>query len=180
MMETFTLAKWRAYDSDGNEIASYNKKGNDNMHRDILELYKINQEMSIRNKYKTKREELISNNKIVKEFEKLENEFIESLDNLYLSQFEDGVAEGDINNSELILVRTTHSSYTTKYGLNYNFTPEEAVKLIEKEQEELDNLRETLAAASALLNICSHKSEIEEILMNYEIIDKKTKKINLV
>lgn len=158
-----------------------NWKGNDNMLEsiEIVKMYKVNREADIKKRYDAKYEELKSSNKLFKEFTELVNSFEASVTQLYTSQFEEGATESNVDKEVLALINVC-SSNSYKYKINESFMPEEAKKLTDEKQTEVNELTETCAAVTTMLKICKGKEEVEEVLARYDIIDKKTKKINLI
>lgn len=144
----------------------------------IIQIYKDNRKASIDKEYNAKFTELKEKNEMMSEYKALVNSFEASLMELYTSQFDEGQTETNISRNLLAIV--DNGNYAYKYAINDSYYPEEAKALEDEKQEEIDKLTQLCAEVSTLLGICKTKEEVEDVLVNYGIMDKKTHKLNML
>lgn len=144
----------------------------------IIQIYKDNRKASINKEYNAKFTELKEKNEMMSEYKALVNSFEASLMELYTSQFDEGQTETNVERNLLSIV--DNGNYAYKYVINDNYYPEEAKALEDAKQEEVDKLTQLCAEVSTLLGICKTKEEVEDVLINYGIMDKKTRTLNMI
>lgn len=144
----------------------------------IIQIYKDNRRASIDKKYDKEFTELKNSNEKMEEYKNLVNAFEASLMELYTSQFEEGQTESNVDKKGLAIVNLGENNY--RYEINESYYPEEAKALEDKKQVEINELTQLCAEVSSLLGICKTKEEIEDVLVSYDIMDKKSRKLNML
>ena len=111
----------------------------------------------------------------------LEN-FEKNCRELYLSQFTEEEKQEILVNQDAIddsdMQLRCHGMYIDidrKYYINRNFHNEEYFKIIDDRDKKIAELQELIKTAKAHVGIAKTKEEVEEILLRYDIIDKKRK-----
>jgi len=153
-------------------IDDTNTKGNeDNMEENkVLELYYDRKREQIDKEYDEKRKEAYNNLDVVKEF------------NEVVKEFETTLAEmANRYNTEETKYLLKDNCYSNHYGyeLNDDISATIGVELSNKRKEALEDLCRLRNEVNAQLSLSNDKDYQIEVLKNYNIIDKKTGKLNV-
>lgn len=146
----------------------------------ILKVYKQSHIDAIEGKFQDKIEEIRKENLIVKRLNEIKEAVENEIDNLYKSQFEDEkdvileyITDREKSKKLPIIMNMSEQSIILKYIPNPNYVSEKEIKIKLEAEEMKKELDKKCAACSAMLGICKTKEEYEDILVKYEIIDKK-------
>lgn len=132
----------------------------------ILRVYANRKEKAIKEEMNIKIDEALKNNETYNAYMKLKSEFKDAIRELYLNQ--------DQANKVL---KDTEIKWNFRYKLIDGFTTEEVEEIKKEYKEKLNELNDLVVEVQAMLDICDTKEEIEDVLVTYNIIDKKTKRI---
>jgi len=140
----------------------------------ILKIYKDAHKENILKKLEEKVKEVRENNEFVKNFRETVENFTKALDEIFLSQFENGVADECSGSTKPVPIKkSSFNVMSPQYVINENYVSDDEISLKEKAENELIELDRKCASCAAMLNICKTKEEFEDILVKYDIIDKK-------
>lgn len=149
-----------------------NTKGNeDNMEENkVLELYYERKREQIDKEYSEKMKEAYNNLDVVKEF------------NEVVKEFETTLAEmANRYNTEETKYLLKDNCYSNHYGYELNESIRETVgdDLSNEKRDALNELNKLRYEVNAQLSLSNDKDYQIEVLKNYDIIDKKTGKLNV-
>lgn len=149
-----------------------NTKGNeDNMEENkVLELYYERKREQIDKEYSEKMKEAYNNLDVVKEF------------NEVVKEFETTLAEmANRYNTEETKYLLKDNCYSNHYGYELNESIRDTVgdELSNEKREALNELNNLRYEVNAQLSLSNDKDYQIEVLKNYDIIDKKTGKLNV-
>ncbi len=157
------------------------KEGNDMIESlNLVYLYASKQKEIINNKYSKMIEDIRNKSSIKEQYDKITQNCINELNNLFTSQFSDEEREelketisgGSDLNKEM---KRKTSCYEFGYYIDTNYVNEDIKELQEKCENELKELDSLMKTVKAHVGIAKTKEEVEEILTRYEILDKKGK-----
>lgn len=162
--DTYIKGIWQASDT--------NTKGNeDNMEENkVLELYYERKREQIDKEYSEKMKEAYNNLDVVKEF------------NEVVKEFETTLAEmANRYNTEETKYLLKDNCYSNHYGYELNESIRDTVgdELSNEKREALNELNNLRYEVNAQLSLSNDKDYQIEVLKNYDIIDKKTGKLNV-
>lgn len=162
--DTYIKGIWQASDT--------NMKGNeDNMEENkVLELYYERKREQIDKEYSEKMKEAYNNLDVVKEF------------NEVVKEFETTLAEmANRYNTEETKYLLKDNCYSNHYGYELNESIRDTVgdELSNEKREALNELNNLRYEVNAQLSLSNDKDYQIEVLKNYDIIDKKTGKLNV-
>lgn len=150
---------------------------------ELLRIYLETKETQIINQYNKLIEEERNKNKLFEKVEEILEDAKEKLTKLYMTQFTEEEIEnfkaGNVIKKDLPLTRCGEIMVNTNLIINRNFENGNIEKLKEEKHSALKKLYKLFEIVEANLDITNTKEEIEEVLIRYEILDKKTKKLNL-
>lgn len=139
------------------------------MNNNILNIYKERKEREIETKYKEIIDKEYSEIEFIKVYNGLVETFEKTLEELY---------NDESNEDKKYLVNTGISRNSYIYTLSENIKFEIENKYCNDMKEEFIELRKLVDEVEAQLSLCENREQSLEILKNYNIIDKKTLKIN--
>ena len=156
------------------------KEGNDMLESlNLVDLYASKQKEIINNKYSKMIEDIRNKSSIKEQYDKITQNCINELNNLFTSQFSDEEREElkeTISGSDLNKeMKRKTSCYEFGYYIDTNYVNEDIKELQEKCENELKELDSLMKTVKAHVGIAKTKEEVEEILTRYEILDKKGK-----
>ena len=162
--DTYIKGIWQASDT--------NTKGNeDNMEENkVLELYYERKREQIYKEYSEKMKEAYNNLDVVKEF------------NEVVKEFETTLAEmANRYNTEETKYLLKDNCYANHYDYELNESIRDTVgdELSSEKEEALNELNNLRREVNAQLSLSNDKDYQIEVLKNYDIIDKKTGKLNV-
>lgn len=158
--------------------------------KQILDLYFKNKKKGITEVYdklikqeKDNNQFIVKNKELMERIQEAENKIKESVFNLYRSQFD--MSDDEFNElnrkGELpkMALNDTSENFDVRYidMVNGNYESDVEKSLVEQRDSEMQTLADLCTTIKAHLSIAKNKDEVEEILINYGVIDKKTKKI---
>ena len=154
---------------DTDIINIFENKEEKEMKNEVLKLWYDRKRKNIDEKYDTLQEKFVNDKySVVASFKDLVEKFNNDLDELYKY---DKVTEQFVLNEN-------NGCNVIKYRIDYDKLEQEFKEKYESEREkELEKLRETVNEISALLSMSSDLEYQQNVLIEYGIIDKKTKRM---
>lgn len=162
---------------------NYTEEGNKMIESiNLIDLYANKHRESIEKKAKIKVEELRKKCDVINKYNELVEQFRKECDELYLSQFTEEEKQEILTNQDVIddsdMQLRCHGmefDYDMKYYINRNFHNEEYFKIMNDRDDKLNEINDLIKIVKAHVAIAKTKEEVEEILIRYDIIDKKGK-----
>lgn len=152
-------------------VKGIKEKGDNNMKEyknEVLNLYYERHRNKIIENYEEIEREYNENIDTVKAFYKITEEFNEKMEDLYKS----------LDNFDNDYIVQSCDSNMFKYKINNDKIRDNFVKeILPKRQEELYELKELTDEINAQLSLSNDLEYQQEILINYGVLDKKTKKL---
>lgn len=145
-----------------------NKEENE-MKNEVLELWYERQMKNIEKKYDKYAEEYIEKNySFVNDYKQLIKDFEDNLEYLYTLN----------NKDELFILKENNSCNVFKYVIDYEKLLYKANEYFEKDKkEDIELIKKTYEEIRALLSMSSDLEYQQSVLIEYGIIDKKTKRM---
>lgn len=138
------------------------------MKNEVLELWYRRKQGQIEKEYNDLAEKLEKENELINAYKTLIDNFEKSMKDLY---------EQD-DNQEQKIIKELYCDYSYKYGLNRDLVYDMFYeKYRDEKSERLDNLYKTYREVNAQLSLSNDLDYQIETLINYGILDKKTKKM---
>ena len=138
------------------------------MKNEVLELWYSRKQEQIKKEYEDLAEKLEKENELINAYKTLIDDFEKSMKDLY---------EQD-DNQEQKIIKELYCDYSYKYGLNCDLVHDMFYEKYRDEmQERLNNLYKTYKEVNAQLSLSDNLDYQIETLINYGILDKKTKKM---
>lgn len=138
------------------------------MKNEVLELWYRRKQGQIEKEYNDLAEKLEKENELINAYKTLIDNFEKSMKDLY---------EQD-DNQEQKIIKELYCDYSYKYGLNRDLVYDMFYeKYRDEKSERLDNLYKTYKEVNAQLSLSNDLDYQIETLINYGILDKKTKKM---
>lgn len=138
------------------------------MKNEVLELWYSRKQEQIKKEYENLAEKLEKENELINAYKTLIDDFEKSMKDLY---------EQD-DNQEQKIIKELYCDYSYKYGLNCDLVHDMFYEKYRDEmQERLNNLYKTYKEVNAQLSLSDDLDYQIETLINYGILDKKTKKM---
>ena len=138
----------------------------------ILSLYMNKRKDEIREKYSEMKKKHREKDGLMVSCTNIIDECNKKLEELYQSQFNNKDKNIDKNNLKLL---KNDEDFSSLVFVNPLFKDEKIKEFEKQEQEELTNLNKLIEEVNAMLEICSSRAEILEVLKNYNIVDNKGK-----
>lgn len=148
-----------------------NKEENE-MKNEVLELWYERQMKNIEKKYDKYVEEYIEKNySFVNDYKQLIKDFEDNLEYLYTLN----------NKDELFILKENTSCNVFKYVIDNEKLLYKANEYFEKDRkEDIELIKKTYAEIRALLSMSSDLEYQQSVLIEYDIIDKKTKRMRMI
>lgn len=138
------------------------------MKNEVLELWYRRKQEQIEKDYRDLAEKLEKENELINAYKTLIDDFEKSMKDLY---------EQD-DNQEQKIIKELYCDYSYKYGLNRDLVYDMFYEKYRDEREERsNNLYKTYKEVNAQLSLSDDLDYQIETLINYGILDKKTKKM---
>lgn len=136
----------------------------------ILDIYRERKRKELKDLFKQKEKDMLDNNKYIKEYNEIVNEFSAKL--------EEFATRTDVKAEEMLLqtgYKTGTFAYEIRPSYMDNLTKDLATEY-NQEEAKLEKYIDEVKAIIELIPVCeSYDGKVIEVLKNYEILDKKGK-----